>query len=992
MGIERPDRTLATLLRQFRLAAGLTQEALAERARLSGRGIADLERGVRRAPRRETVQLLAEALALSPAERSAFEAAARIGAPVEATRGPTAMPPTSAGPELPLVGRSRERILLEQHLAAEGPPVLLLAGEPGIGKSRLLHEARRQAVEQGLTVLAGGCQRRGGQESYAPVLEALEHYLQVQEPVHLRSMLRGCAWLVRLLPELAELGIEPLPAWSLPPDQEQRLLFKAVGHFLRNVAGPAGTLLVLDDLQWAGAEALDLLAALVRANPEASLRVIGAYRETEVPPHAPLAGLLDDLAQAGLGRRLSLGPLSAAEAADLLAGLLVGQEPAADALQTRILQRAGGVPFFLVSCAQAARLRTDAMSDAVPWDVAHSVRRRVTALSQETHELLGMAAVMGRLVPIGLLVAVAARPEDEVLSAIDAACRGRLLEEVPGEHAYRFAHDVIREVIEADLGLARRAVLHRQIGAALEQMASQPPAEEVAYHYAQTPDDERAAYWLERAGDRAAVVYSMETALGHYRAARERLVAAGDTAGALAGLDEKVGTALVALGRYDESLAALEAATERYRAAQDLEGVRRTLARITEAYVHTAANPAGLARLLPLLAGLESVQATPGLAALYVGLADLYSWMPNEQLETVARAEDLARAVGEGRLLAAALERRAEALLKLDRLEEALPVAREACAAAEAAGDIEQLWRALDDVARIHSALGDIDVGRAYFERALSAAEQSGNPLALAHVLHNQGWVAASYEGDWDRATALWERAVAVNRQAAPHGWSVHPALLLGHLTLLRGEREAGLGYLEEGLSLAQPHTTLWAQRWAGWIQAEQEIRDGDPAAARDRLVPLLDRPGAEEGEELQVAHLLPTLALAFLELGEVTEAAECARESVRRLRAAAAHNSRAYPGERIALVDAQRVQALVMVRQGRVAEARATLEDALSLSRRLRYPYGEARVLHAYGQISAEHGDPSRAPAQMEAALAIFERLGARPDSERVEQDLSAL
>jgi hypothetical protein len=101
--------------------------------------------------------------------------------------------------------------------------------------------------------------------------------------------------------------------------------------------------------------------------------------------------------------------------------------------------------------------------------VAHSVRRRVTALSEAAQEVLGIAAVMGRLAPHGLLVAVAARPEDEVVAALDAACRARLLAEAPEQHAYRFTHDVIREVIEADLGVARRTVLHRQIGAMLEQ-------------------------------------------------------------------------------------------------------------------------------------------------------------------------------------------------------------------------------------------------------------------------------------------------------------------------------------------------------------------------------------------------------------------------------------------------------------------------------------------------------------------------------------------
>src|SRR5207237_2343845 len=139
-------------------------------------------------------------------------------------------------------------------------------------------------------------------------------HLTTQPLAQARASLQGCAWLVRLLPELAGGSIEPLPTWTLPPEQERRLLFGAVGRYLANVAGPAGTLLVLDDLQWAGPDALDLLATLVRSAVEIPLRVIGAYRDTEVQPHDPLSILLADLAHAGLAARRLLAPLQREEA------------------------------------------------------------------------------------------------------------------------------------------------------------------------------------------------------------------------------------------------------------------------------------------------------------------------------------------------------------------------------------------------------------------------------------------------------------------------------------------------------------------------------------------------------------------------------------------------------------------------------------------------------------------------------------------------------
>jgi len=169
----------------------------------------------------------------------------------------------------------------------------------------------------------------------------------------------GCAWLVRLLPELTDGPIEPLPAWTLPPEQERRLMVEAVLRWLANVAGPAGTLLVLDDPQCANPDALDLLTVLARSASEVPLRLLGAYRHTEVGPRDPLSVMLADLAQAGLATQHTL-PLTPQETGQLLAGLLADLAGAEPELQ----QRVGGVPFCLVSCARALRAGAGA---AIPW-------------------------------------------------------------------------------------------------------------------------------------------------------------------------------------------------------------------------------------------------------------------------------------------------------------------------------------------------------------------------------------------------------------------------------------------------------------------------------------------------------------------------------------------------------------------------------------------------------------------------------------------------
>lgn len=195
------------MLRRFRKIAELTQEELAERAHLSVRGISDLERGARHSPRLDTLALLVDALELVGAARAEFEAAARSADVPVSSQPSTTMQSQFGQPSgAPLVGRIHERAALERHLAGSGPPVFLLAGEPGIGKTRLLTEAAEYAGRAGFRVLVGRSHRHGDQMPYAPLLEALQSYLRDQSTARLRSDLHGCSWLVRLLPELSRWG------------------------------------------------------------------------------------------------------------------------------------------------------------------------------------------------------------------------------------------------------------------------------------------------------------------------------------------------------------------------------------------------------------------------------------------------------------------------------------------------------------------------------------------------------------------------------------------------------------------------------------------------------------------------------------------------------------------------------------------------------------------------------------------------------------------
>jgi tetratricopeptide (TPR) repeat protein/transcriptional regulator with XRE-family HTH domain len=973
------------LLRRSRLAAGLTQEELAAQAGLSVRGLSDLERGARRAPRRETVQLLSEALHLSAAERTRLEAAARQrSAPAAQAPGEKVPSPPHDASALPLVGRAQELALLDR-LLTDGPPVLLVAGEPGIGKSRLLQAGIERAEAQGWTVLVGGCHRRSGQDPYAPLVGALADSLRRKPPTELRRFLEGCTWLVRLLPELAESRVMALPNWTLPPEQERRLMFAAVARYLENVAGPAGTLLVLDDLHWAGPDALDLLLALVRASSDRPLRLLAAYRDTEVASQDPLALLVADLAREGLASRALIAPLKEDEAAALLAELLPGMTDEGGQLRQQVLERAAGVPLFLVSCAQAMRtgyLTQDGIGH-VPWTLREAILQRIVALQEVAHQVLRLAAVVGRRVPRAVLVTVAARsdvPEEAALSGLEACVRARLLAEA-GEDAYQFTPGLIREVVLSDLGTAWRALLHRRVAEVLEAAIPAPAASVLAYHYTQSGEQDKAILYLERAGDAARVRYAHAEAESAYREVLARLETLGRSAQAAA-VEVKLGMMLARQARYNEALLPLEQAGEVYRLEGDLEGELRALAQIGRIHLWRGTSREGLTRLLPLLQRLPKTSASRGAAAFYVALAYLYMGVGqyDEQLAAAEQAAAVARAIGDDALLTTAQERRISVLILVGRLEEACQaLTEEVIPASEATGNLWTFIIALDALVRAYDYLGDYHRARASLEQAIALAERLGDPAALASQLYLRGLNAFAL-GEWQQARSDFERSTTFVSSIGQILYATYPTHGLGVLCLTEGREEEAALSLKEALTLAQQNHDLPALCWVQGALAEWELQAGRAEAARERLAPLLEVPGLRVSYSREA---LALLAWAYLEVGEADQAQALLGQVFRKARQAKMGPT---------LVQALRVQALLLSKQERWQEAEQALQEALALCRRMGTPYLEAKILYAAGLVLHLKGEFEPARQRFEAAREICTRLGERFYMLQIEQALAEL
>jgi tetratricopeptide (TPR) repeat protein len=761
-------------------------------------------------------------------------------------------------------------------------------------------------------------------------------------------------------------------------------MFGAVARFLANIAGPAGTLLLLDDLQWAASDALSLLESLVREASEREgsvpLRMLAAYRATEVRLEDPLGLLLADLAREGLATRRQLDLLRPVEAAALLADLWPEDPRVPSAVREEALRRADGLPFYLVSSAHAfqdvqdsARVDTAVGVGPVPVSVKESVQARVAALPAGARSLVSIAAVAGRTVSEALLLGI--RPHlEETLEAFDTLLHAGLLAE-DGAGAYRFTHDLIREVIEEDLGGHRRRTLHRRIAEELARATSdirRGSAAEIAAHYIAAGERASALPYALLAGDQAEAVSAHAEAESYFRTALDLSQDLSDKSQE-AIVSEKLGGVFMIQGRQHDALTTLERAASAYLEIGDGDARLRVSAQLARLYDEMGRPGEGLERFAPVAAAAEETglyTSSPGLARLYYVLAGLYARKVRRPDDLVAmkRAEQLARAAHDETILAQTLARRARTA-HIVRDDDDAPDPHDVLPLAERVRDPRVLFEVLGTLAGIHLERGELESASVYCQRNLSLADQIQDFTEIAGCLLAIGELD-DLRGDWRRARERFEQAASIHMQLAHSGspmTAVHVPLRLAILDTYEGRGEQVAATLEEMAALAQQRNDRPGEAFAIKTLAECDLIEGRARTADQRLAMLLSKQGIQDWEWLMVL-TLPYQAWVELELGQFERAAHTSHDCVTRAKA------RSY---KLCLVDALRMQAMIEVRCGNYDAAKPPVEEALALCSAIGYPYAEAKALWVYGQLAARSGDPVAAQERYTAALAICRRLG---------------
>jgi DNA-binding SARP family transcriptional activator/tetratricopeptide (TPR) repeat protein len=453
---------------------------------------------------------------------------------VSAAGGIELAPALAARGTEPLVGRRSELDQLDAWWRLTGGErMLLLAGEAGIGKTRLLAEAARRAHEAGAVVLAGAA----AEETlvpYQPFLEALGHYVARAGSAQLRGVAREYgAELARLIPELRRRMPELEPTEPTDPEIDRYRLFESVAGLLGAIAASAPVLLVLDDLHWSDRPTLLLLRHLARSPHAAGLSILGAYRPSE-RPHEGFEEALAMLRHDRLAATLTIGGL-AAEATTELVALRSGGTPSL-AFVRALHEETEGNPFFIEEMVRhlvdsGVRSELAGASDlarvGLPQDVRDVISRRLGRLHDGVIDWLRAAAVLGRDFDSALLERVLGLQEERFLAALEDVLQAGLVAETPGGRGrYSFSHALIRETLYEGMSSTRRARIHHRVGVALEHDGVDRHVGELAHHFtrADDPEDaERAIRYALRAGREATSMLAHEEAAEHYERALEVL-------------------------------------------------------------------------------------------------------------------------------------------------------------------------------------------------------------------------------------------------------------------------------------------------------------------------------------------------------------------------------------------------------------------------------------------------------------------------------------
>jgi DNA-binding CsgD family transcriptional regulator len=927
------------------------------------------------------------------------------------------------------VGRERELAALATRLdvalAGRGG-VALIAGEPGIGKTRLAEELAGRARRRGAVVLWGRCHEGGGAPAFWPWSQIVRALLRDRDAQDVRETLGPSApEIAQLVPEVREL-LSGLPEPSVAaPDQARFRLSVAATAVLSAAARARPLVVILDDLQWWDAPSLLLLCFLAREIADARVLVLATYRNDALRGGHPLQEAIAALARVPRCDRLNLGGLDEPEIARMIAATTGAVPPTA--VVSTVRRRTDGNPFFVTEVARVlgeggpdGRPDEDAWCVVIPPTVLDAVQARLGRLSEGCQHLLTVAAVVGRVFNLGALgCAPGGRRSrsggDRMLSLLEEAERAQIIVGVadrPGR--FRFVHDLVREALHAALPVSRRVLLHRRIGAALEGLSggdAEAHLEELAHHFFEAVpggDVEKAIAYAARAGRRAAMRGAPEEGARFFDMALRALeMLPGPTAERRYELLMQRGGAEVRAGRPDaarESFGGAAALARRNHALRPCAQTAERLARAAlgpdlSGLTHGVVDWRGVRLLEEALAAVGD--GDRALRARLLARLGMELYYAEDRARSTALSQEavrLARSAADPAALAFTLQARRWVAWGPDTIAERLALGAELVELAPRLEDRELALAGHHTRFVALQELGEMEVVAEEAERQARLADELRTPYYQWHVTVYRA-MRAVLDGRFDEGESLAGRAFTFGQRAeAPNAEQI---LALQRIFLRRQQGQPAEAEATVRRAVGQyPTLVVWRcalavlacetdQREEARRLFEQVARDGFAGLPRDLFwlgnVALLSETCAQLGDRERAATLHALLA-PYATLNVMIGRAVCLGSAARYLGLLAATR-----GDRTAAARHFDDALTANVRMGAQPLVACTQYDYAAML--LGHPASAAHALRSRQTWSAEQArtDRRRARELLEEALATAQALGMAGLADRGERLRSA-
>ena len=919
---------------------------------------------------------------------------------------PRGTPPSNGGrlqSPLPLVGRTRELAALESLMEGGrdgGTSVVIVAGEGGVGKSRLVGELGSRAQRRGWKVAYGRAFPVETGVPYALFSDAFLPIFRELDADTLTVLSRGGEAELRYLFPALTIGGPPAEAPAGDPDEVRTRLMWNFAEFLKSYAARAPLLCILEDLQWADESSLQLLHFLARQAESQPILILCTYNDTQRDQSLQLVQTERSLLSLGVGEVRRLDPLSLEQVTELVCLTFGVDAEVVREFSALLFGWTRGNPFFLeeilksliasgrIGLRSGTWIGWDATDFALPASIRDAVLTRIGALSPDARGVAELTAIIGARASYALLASITGLTEAALLEALEELCGHRILEEQAesGSVVYDFSHPLVRQTLYNEFGLQRARVLHGAVAEAMERYygdRASEHADELAFHFARTDESHlrpKAALYLAAAGRAALERRAGHEAVSYLSAALERASSDGDRGTSLrAELVPDLARAHQHLGNFDAAAELWEQALAHVGPDDPAQADLRRALGMCHSWRgrHEEAQD-------ELDAGLEVAVASGDRAAevrLRVAKAHALQELGEgtAAMETLAPALPLAEELGEPGALARV--HRALALLHvwIGPPDEARKHAERAIALAKQVGDVSIEFWARWALAVFEGMRGDTEEMARAIEKVDQLAKSARSPV-LRLWTADMRMELAYFQGEWDRGIAIGEKAIAIARSLNQR--TLLPRLLVwtSQIYLGRGDHEEAKRLLDEAVEvsgLGTPGMAIDVHQvvpvYIGIAYYRVSVGDFHLAIeAAEKGVEIAEG----TGYTLWAMHrLLPILCEACLWAGEIDRAEEIGhliREHSRRLDHKLGH----------AWADA--CEALVMWKRGDPRGAVDLMRNAIVSLEEIPMLWDAARLRRQLAGRLSEIGREAEAVEELKEVHEIFVKLGAALELEK--------